>query len=210
MLQVAPAVVGSVVVGYCCCVCSSCTASHKPMKHYTAPAHHSHVQSRTTHRQALACYIQVCQWPAAVEEAEKQEGGGQRAGGVAHAHVAGVAHARIGARACACVHVSSRCARAAGPAHAHDAADAVPRRHRYRTALAQHSSNAPFVDIAPVLPLCCVAPADGGGWRGMLTVKGAAVLFFGRGATAMPGAKHNTGSQPCDIPTRYLRSRPMP
>jgi len=165
LLQVAPAVVGSVVVGYCCCVCSSCIASHKPMKHYTAPAHHSHVQSRTTHRQALACYIQVCQWPAAVEEAEKQEGGGQRAGGVAHAHVAGVAHARIGARACACVHVSSRCARAAGPAHAHDAADAVPRRHRYRyrTALAQHSSNAPFVDIAPVLPLCCVAPADGGG-----------------------------------------------
>ena len=40
-----------------------------------------------------------------------------------------------------------------------------------------------------------------------LTVKSAAVLCFGRGATAMPGAKHNTGPNHAIIPTRYLRSR---
>ena len=50
------------------------------------------------------------------------------------------------------------------------------------------------------------------GWRWgrvrrELTVKDAAVLHFGRGATAMRGAKHNTGSKTCDKPTRYLRSR---
>ena len=75
---------------------------------------------------AVPTHAHIGQWLAAVEEAEKQEGGGQRAGGVAHAHVAGLAHA--------CMRMSMRPRELTMCAHAHGVADVVPQQHWYRTA----------------------------------------------------------------------------